>query len=560
MFFLQIREANTKMAIKKERGMKMEKIILNDVVLRDGAQVEGCVMHPDDQLAHVKNLIEGGIDVIEIGQPGSSDDQMKQCKKIVAFVDGMIKENPNLKRPILSALAMAIPEQIYAVKKAGCDMCHIYIPASDDLMSAQFDKEKYGDTMEGKRAWAVDRAEEMVRYAKSIGLKRVEYSPEDAARAGRDYILKISQRVVDAGVEVLNIPETTGLCIGNEFGGLIKYLMENVKGIKNVTLSVHCHNDTDCGTANAVQGLLNGALQVEGTFFGLGERSGMTKLESIVMIVNTRKDIFGSHHIDFEKSRCVETVNFIAAAIGMSVPRHWPVVGIQNVICSSGGHQAVEASRKENGRESAYYSWRPEDYGHCKVRTVINQSSGRGGVADKLKELGFAVSDEKLSEICLRVKRISETRGGKAVEERELVAITQDIIREIPYFMEVADSQVMGGKTLIPNSVITLSANDCNAVDSSVGNGALDAAMKAVHRTAKKLFPVLCKADIELDHWQAESITGGTEALAEAYCRIRVKFNGKEKVFAGRAIHLDTAHATAQAYANCLSWFLASFD
>lgn len=543
---------------------KAIKVILNDVTLRDGAQVDGCTMHPDDQLAYVKKLIIGGIDVIEIGNPGSSDDQKAQCRKIVEFVDKLVADNPKLNRPILSALAMAIESQIDAVKEVGCDRVHIYIPSSDELLLAQFGKDVYGKTPEEKREWAIGQASAMVRYAREIGIREVQYSPEDAARAGRDYILMICQAVVDAGAHVLNIPETTGLCIGDEFGELIDFLRKNLKRAEGVTISVHCHNDTDHGTANAIQGVLNGALQVEGSFFGLGERAGMTKLESVVMVVNTRNkkvnDPFLNYYVAFNKSHCVETVNFVATAVGMSVPRHWPVVGIQNTFCSSGGHQAVEAKCKESGQESAYYSWKPEEYGHKKVQTVINQSSGRGGVSDKLKELGFSVSEEKLADIFVRVKRISEAKGGKAVEERELVAIAQDVAREIPYFMEVVESEVIGGRTVIPNSVIALTNEDRRAIDSSVGNGTFDAAMKAVHRTAKKLFPVLCKADIEFDHWQAESIAGGTEALAEAYCRIRVNFDGITKVFAGRAVHIDTAQATVQAYANCLSWFLASLD
>lgn len=537
----------------------MKQIILNDVVLRDGAQVEGAKMSPKDQLAYVEDIIRGGVDVIEIGQPGSYDDQLEECKKIVHFVDRLTKDDPKLERPVLSALAMAVEGQIDAVKEAGCDRVHIYIPSSDELLLAQFGKGKYGETPEEKREWAIKQAVKMIEYAKEIGIKEVQYSPEDAARAGRDYILETSQAVVDAGVKVLNIPETTGLCVGDEFGDLIKYLMENVEGINKVIVSVHCHNDSDHGTANAIQGVLNGALQVEGTFFGLGERSGMTKLESVVMILNSRRDVFGDYQVNFDKSRCVKIVNFIASAIGMSVPRHWPVVGWQNSICSSGGHQAIEAKCKEDGVESAYYGWKPELYGHKKVSTVITQSSGRGGVAERLKELSFSTTDDQLSEICQRVKKVSEAKGGKEVEERELVAIAQDIVADIPYFMEVVESQVVGGKTSIPNAVIVLS-RDSEFKDSSVGDGIMDAAMKAVHRTAKQIFPVLREVDIELDHWRSISVTKGTEALADAYCRIKVKSNGIEKFFAGRTVHLDTAQATAQAYANCLSWFLASLD
>jgi 2-isopropylmalate synthase len=538
----------------------MKQIILNDVVLRDGAQVEGGKMSPKDQLTHVENIIRGGVDVIEIGYPGSSLEQMEQCKRIVSFVDKLIKSEPKLERPILSALAMATKKQIDAVKESGCDRVHIYIPSSDKLLLAQFGKGKYGNTPEEKRQWAIRQAVKMVKYAKEISIKQSQYSPEDAARAGKEYIRKISQAVVDAGIDVLNIPETTGLCIGNEFGDLIGYLMENVAGIKNVVVSVHCHNDSDCATANAIAGILNGALQVEGTFFGLGERSGMTKLESIVMVVNTRRDRFSNRYVNFDKRLCVKVVNFIAGAIGMSVPRHWPVVGHQNSICSSGGHQAIEAQCKASGEESAYYGWNPELYGHKKVNTVITESSGRSGVADRLKELSIRVSEKQLSEICDKVKKVSEAKGGRGIDEKELTAVAQEVVANIPYRMEVTDSQVVGGTMPIPNSVIVLRYEEVRATESSVGDGTMDAAMKAVHRTAKRIFPILCEADITLDYWRSASVTKGTEAMADSYCRIRVKYNEVENVFVGTSSHLDTTQATAQAYANCLSWFLASLD
>ncbi|MFA6389920.1 MAG: hypothetical protein WCW77_05085, partial [Patescibacteria group bacterium] len=446
---------------------KEKHIQLNDVCLRESAQVSGGAMSPKDQLTYVRYLLEGGIDRIEIGFPGSSPVQLENSKRIVGFVD----KNAKVKRPLLGGLARAKKEDIDAIREAGCDLCHIYIPSSDEFVKAMFAAEKYGDTVEGKQKWTIDQAVSMVRYAKSLGFKSVEYSPEDAARTSREFLYKMVEAVISAGADVVNIPDTTGLRIGSEFGDLIADIEKNVPNRKKALISVHCHNDSDHSTHNALEAIRNGADIVEGTFFGLGERSGMTKFEAVLMNVNTRQDLFSGFKIDFKPELCVKIVNFTANALGMSVPRHWVVAGSQNSICSSGTHQAIEARAKERGMESAYYSWHPEIYGHSKVTTVINQSSGREGLRKRLEELGYMLGSEEMQKVYEQSIKISEAMAGKPLEDRELAAIVHETIDVIPFPIKVKRCQAMGGKGTIPTATVVIEVEGKEGIAAEIGVG-----------------------------------------------------------------------------------------
>ncbi len=538
--------------------MKKKRIWLNDVALRESAQVDGGAIAPADQDQYIKKLIHGRIDVIEIGFPGSSREALKRCKEIVEFVRKM----KSVHKPLLSGLARAVKEDIDAVAEAGCDMVHIYIPASDELMSAQFDASKYGDTSEGKQTWVIDTAIAMVRYAKEEKkFTHVQYSPEDAARAGREYVCKIFEAVIDAGATSVNAPDTTGLRVLNEFGDFIAYLFAHVPNIHKARIACHCHNDSDHSTVNALHAVVNGVTEVQGTFYGLGERSGMTKFESFLMNIHSRPDVFGQYEIRFKIADVVEIVHMIANCLGMPVPRHWVVVGEQNSICSSGTHQAIEAKAKKNGMTiSPYYSWNPAKYGHTGVKTVLTQSSGKEGITARLKELGFVLHKAQVAEITQEIKRISEGRQGKSLTDREITAVVTDVIKEIPFAIEIDRATIVSGKGTIPTaSVVALSGGQSvSAV--RTGNGPVSAAFDAIVSIAKELFPTLQDYAISQEYWRPVQVTKGDEALGDVYVQLKMVHHTshREHIHSGHAVHEDSSHATAQAIANALSWMVSS--
>ncbi|MFC1644724.1 alpha-isopropylmalate synthase regulatory domain-containing protein [Patescibacteria group bacterium] len=530
-----------------------KKVLLNDVCLRESAQVSNGAMSPRDQSEYVRLLLKGGIDAIEIGFPGSSEEQMKQCRRIVQFVESW---NGN-KKPILSGLARATKADIDAVKTAGCDMVHIYIPASDEFLLTQFDSEKYGDSPEGKRKWVIERAIEMVEYAKSIGFEHIQYTPEDSARTERIFLVQIIKAVIDAGVTRVNIADTTGLRVLSEFGELIAFLFDNIEELKSVVVSVHCHNDSGCANANALQSINAGVSQIEGTFYGLGERSGMTAFESIIMNINSRRDVFSGVEIDFDSKMCVTIVNHVANALGMSVPRHWVVVGAQNAIVSSGTHQLIEARAKQQGKSSAYYSWDPKVYGHKGLSVEVTQSSGRDGLLHRLVKLGFNIKDDQIGLIFEKFKDISTSKNGSPLNDRELAAVVQDAVSGIPNYLKIIDCQAIGGSGTLPTATVKMEIGGVIEIAAGIGNGPYNAIMNAVHAIVGRHFPQINGLEIELDNWHAVSLGKGSDAVADAYARIGVS-NGVNQVHVGRSVHPDTNQASAQAFANCYSWLLES--
>lgn len=531
----------------------MKQIELNDVALRESAQVKLGRMSPPDQQTYLKMLVEGGIDRVELGYPGSSKAQLEQTKSLVKFVS----ELPGTKKPHLSALAAATKKMVAAVAETGCDVCHIYIPSSQKLLKSIFPGVKYGRTIEEKQSWVLRTSVKMVEYARTKGFREIEYSPEDAARSNREYICKLVTAVIEAGATIINIPDTTGLRILGEFGELIRYIKATVPNINRVKISVHCHNDGDNSTNNALQAILAGADIIEGTFYGLGERSGMTKFEAVLMNVNTRKDIFADQYIGFDISRCVKIVNFIAGALGMPVPRHWAVVGWQNSICSSGGHQKAEVQAKN--RSQGYYSWLPELYGHEKLELPISQSSSRAGMNKRLAELGYKLTSKELALVFKEAKAICDVKSEQSLDDRELIAIAQNAVRQVPYPIKVIQCQAVGGQGTIPVAVITIMVKGKKKQATATGDGPFDAIMKAVVEGAREFYPRLKKVEIKLVDWRPVPVNLGSEALADVYASMRFG-RGKGQIHAGRDLHPDTIQASAQAFANCVSWYLYSLQ
>lgn len=539
----------------------MRKVLLNDVLLRESAQVAGGAMSPADQTRYLEYLIKNGMDIIEIGYPAKEkSDEFKKCLEICEAVKSMHLE----KRPILSGLAMASEISILAVKQSGCDMLHFYIPTSDQLVLAQFNDAKYGSNLGEKRQWILAKAVAMVKYAKSLGFEHIQFSPEDAARTNREFLCQVVEAVIDAGATSVNIPDTTGLCILEDFGDLIKHLFQNVSNIQKARIACHCHNDSGCGTANALQGIANGIGEVQGTFYGLGERSGMTSFESIIMNVLTAKDLgrepLSKIEISFNEGVIVELVNFVADSLGMSLPRHWVVAGEQNGICSSGTHQSIEAKAKKNGLASGYYSWNPARYGHAKVRTVITQYSGKVGLRERLTALGFCVDDEQLEAISEEVKRLSSEKKSVSLSDREITAIVGELIKKIPYSLKVKKLSALGGKGTIPYAAVEIFSQGKISKQSFMGNGPIAAIFDAVVAAAADLYPVLNNFNVTLEDCRLVPITVGNEALGDFYVRIKtVSIKGNATLFySGRSVNDDTNQAFAQATANALSWCIAA--
>lgn len=353
--------------------MNSEKIEIFDTTLRDGEQVPGCKLNTEQKLTIAERLDELGIDVIEAGFPVSSPGDfhsVTEISKLVknARVCGLTRANKKDIEVAAEALKYAKRPRIHT--GIGTSASHI--------------KYKFNSTRED----IIERAVGAVKYAKSF-VEDVEFYAEDAGRTDNDFLAKICEEAIKAGATVLNIPDTTGYCLPEEYGAKIKYLKENVRGIDKAILSCHCHNDLGLATANSISGVVNGARQIECTINGLGERAGNTALEEVVMILKQHSDL--NLHTGINSKMLNKISTLVSDLMGVYVQPNKAIVGANAFAHSSGIHQDGVIKNRET-----YEIINPEDVGVNESSIVLTARSGRSALAYRFKHIGFDVTKNEL--------------------------------------------------------------------------------------------------------------------------------------------------------------------
>jgi 2-isopropylmalate synthase len=366
-----------------------------DTTLRDGEQVPGCKLNTDQKLIIAERLDLLGVDIIEAGFPVSSPGDFKSVEaisKIVknATVCGLTRAHKNDIEVAAQALKFAKKPRI-----------HTGIGTSDSHI--QF---KFKSTQEK----IIERAQEAVKYAKSF-VEDVEFYAEDAGRTDNEYLARVCEAVIKSGATVLNIPDTTGYCLPEEYGAKIKYLKENVKGIENVILSCHCHNDLGLATANAVSGAINGARQIECTINGIGERAGNTALEEVVMIFKQHPNL--DLYTNVNSQLLYSTSQLVQEHMGMYVQPNKAVVGDNAFAHSSGIHQDGVIKNRET-----YEIMDPADVGVTESSIVLTARSGRAALAYRLKNNGYELTKLQLDETYPEFLKFADTQ--KEIGDKEL--------------------------------------------------------------------------------------------------------------------------------------------
>ncbi|WP_081806289.1 2-isopropylmalate synthase [Chryseobacterium sp. UNC8MFCol] len=353
--------------------MNSEKIEIFDTTLRDGEQVPGCKLNKEQKLIIAERLDELGIDIIEAGFPISSPgdfESVSEISKLVknARVCGLTRANKKDIDVAAESLQFAKRPRI-----------HTGIGTSDSHI-----RYKFNSTRED----IIERAAEAVKYAKRY-VEDVEFYAEDAGRTDNEYLAQVCEAVIKAGATVLNIPDTTGYCLPEEYGQKIKYLKENVKGIENAVLSCHCHNDLGLATANSIAGAINGARQIECTINGLGERAGNTALEEVVMILKQHKDL--NLHTNVNSRMLNEMSQMVSDLMGMSVQPNKAIVGANAFAHSSGIHQDGVIKNRET-----YEIIDPAEVGVNTSSIILTARSGRSALAYRFKHIGYEVTKNEL--------------------------------------------------------------------------------------------------------------------------------------------------------------------
>jgi 2-isopropylmalate synthase len=363
------------------------RVYVFDTTLRDGEQVPGCQLTTPEKIEIARELEALGVDIIEAGFPVSSPGDFQSVVEI----------SKSVKNPTVCALTRAnkgdIDAAIEALKYAKHPRIHTGIGSSDMHI-----KHKFNSTREE----ILERAVEAVKYAKR-GVEDIEFYAEDAGRADIHFLAKMVEAVIAAGATVVNIPDTNGYCLPNQYGEKIRFLKENVKNIDRAIISVHCHNDLGLATANSIEGLANGARQIEGTINGIGERAGNTSIEEVVMILKTHHSL--GLHTNIQSQRIYDISRLVSTQMRMPVQPNKAIVGSNAFAHSSGIHQDGFLKMREN-----YEIIRPEDVGFPNASIVLTARSGRHALKFHLERLGYKLDKDELADAYHRFLTLADSK------------------------------------------------------------------------------------------------------------------------------------------------------
>lgn len=386
--------------------MNSEKVEIFDTTLRDGEQVPGCKLNTEQKLAIAEKLDELGVDIIEAGFPISSPGDFHSVSEISKLV----------KNAKVCGLTRANQKDIdvaaEALKFAKRPRIHTGIGTSDSHIKYKFNS---------NRKDIIERAVQAVKYAKSF-VEDVEFYAEDAGRTDNDYLARVCEEAIKAGATVLNIPDTTGYCLPEEYGEKIQYLKENVKGIEKAVLSCHCHNDLGLATANSISGVINGARQIECTINGLGERAGNTALEEVVMILKQHKNLKLYTEVNSKMLNYMSVL--VSDLMGMPVQPNKAIVGANAFAHSSGIHQDGVIKNRET-----YEIIDPAEVGVNASTIVLTARSGRSALAYRFKNIGFDVTKNELDFLYQEFLKVADRK--KEVNNDDLTAIIERVTRKI---------------------------------------------------------------------------------------------------------------------------------
>lgn len=508
--------------------MSKEKITIFDTTLRDGEQAAGTRLGAREKLEIARQLVRLNVDVIEAGFPASSPEDFEAVRLISEQIEG----------PVICGLTRAIAEDIEtcqkALAKAKRSRIHTGIGVSEIHIAGKFADDKYGKTMGEKQATILKMAVEAVKRSAQY-TNDIEFYAEDSGRAERTYLYEILEAVIEAGATVVNIPDTTGYAIPEQYGALIRDIRANVPNIAKAIISVHCHDDLGMAVANSLAGVKNGARQVEGTINGVGERAGNAAIEEIVMAIHTRRDFFEEVETGINTRELYRTSRMAADMLGMPVPANKAVVGRNAFAHSSGIHVDGFLKKRET-----YEIMRPEDVGFGESRVVLTARTGRHGLRHRLEEMGYALSNEELEKTYERFLAVADKK--KEVFDEDLAVIISDqihVLAEQTY--ELQYLHVACGTGTLPTASVKIRIKGEVKQAAACGDGPVDAAYEAI-REATGQAP-------KLESYSIRAVTSGKEALGEA----TVKISDDGRIYVGRGVSTDIIEASAKAYVDAIN-------
>ncbi len=495
----------------------MRLIKIFDTTLRDGEQSPGASMNVEEKLQVARQLVKLGVDVIEAGFPIASVGDFEAVRKIANEVKGATIAG------LCRTRFADIDRAAEALKSAESGRIHTFIATSDIHLQYKL-KMSREDVLEA----AVNAVKRAKQYTDDV-----EFSAEDATRSDPDFLAKITEEVIKAGATTVNIPDTVGYTVPQEFEELIRLLMNRVPNVDKAVISVHCHNDLGLSVANSLAAIIGGAGQVECTINGIGERAGNASIEEIVMALKTRPKFF---NVDtrIKTQEIYKTSRLVSKITGIVVQPNKAIVGANAFAHEAGIHQ--DGFLKER---STYEIMQPEDVGIPQSKLVLGKHSGRHAFKMRLQDLGYELDEAELNRAFDKFKHLADQK--KCIFDEDIETLVSEEVAKIPEVYTLEGLSISSGMGVTPTATVKLSVNDQIHEKTEHGDGPVDAVYRAiVSLTGTK--SNLLKFDVK-------GITGGTDALGE----VVVQIEESGRTVRGAGADTDIIVAAARAYINALN-------
>lgn len=493
-----------------------EKIYIFDTTLRDAEQVPGCQLNTIEKIEVARQLEKLGVDIIEAGFPVSSPGDFNSVVEISKAVTN----------PTICALTRAVKKDIEvaaeALKFAQRGRIHTGIGTSDYHIY-----EKLNSTPEE----IIRQAVEAVKYARRF-VEDVEFYAEDAGRTAEEYLARVIEAVIQAGATVVNIPDTTGYCLPNEYGAKIAYLKNHVPNIDKAIISTHCHNDLGMATANTIAAIQNGARQVEVTINGLGERAGNTALEEVVMAISCHKNL--NFDLGINTRQIIASSQLVSSLMRVPVQPNKAIVGRNAFAHSSGIHQDGVLKSRET-----YEIIAPEEVGVDQSSIILTARSGRAALKHHLKEIGYTPESEELDILYQKFLELADKKKDITTRDLEVLAGMEKSRKNRSLKLEAL--QVVCGSTTLPTATVQVSFGGDIFTETASGNGPVDAAFNAVKSITKRR--------VHVEEYLVQAITRGSDDLG----KVHVQISHKGKMYHGFAANTDIISASVESFLDAIS-------
>ncbi len=493
------------------------RILIFDTTLRDGEQSPGSSMNIQEKLEVAQQLKRLNADIIEAGFPIASDGDFEAVREVASTVKGVTIAG-------LARTGKADVERAYeALKPADRPRIHVFVATSDIHLKAKLKK---------TREEVVQMTGESVALARKL-VDDVEFSAEDATRSDPDYLVKVFQTAIDAGATTINIPDTVGYTIPEEYTKLIEYIRSRIRAPGQLVISVHCHNDLGLAVANSLAAIRAGARQVECTINGIGERAGNASLEEIVMALRVRKDFF-TYQSDIVTEQIYPSSRLLSQITGISVQPNKAIVGSNAFAHEAGIHQDGVLKEK-----LTYEIMTPQSIGLPSNMLVLGKHSGRHAFRERVKTLGYELTDAQIDTAFIVFKQIADKK--KEVYDEDIEAIIADRVLKWAEKYRLESVNISSGTDILPTATVRISMEGNAVTESGSGDGPVDAVYKTIAS--------ITKTKSRLSRYQVNAITGGTDAQGEVM--VRIEEDGH--MVSGTGSDTDIIVASAKAYVNGLN-------